>query len=118
MVSFMLLCTFYIHANQNTNVDNDLSESFFMIPSAKETMALKRENVALKSEADALRKRLEATEKVLQLRKEQDLHLRDSIYMATKEVAIFRFLLSIYNISFCNRHSEQLGPLQCLQGRW
>ena len=32
--------------------------------------------------------RLEATERILKLRKEQDLQLRDSIFMATREVCI------------------------------
>jgi hypothetical protein len=33
-----------------------------------------------------MQKRFDATERVLQLRKEQDLHLRDSIFQATREV--------------------------------
>ncbi|KAG6919998.1 hypothetical protein DXG01_013347 [Tephrocybe rancida] len=66
---------------------DELSESFFVIPSGNESspMALKKENVRLKQEAEAMKKRLEATERVLQLRKEQDLQLRDSIFQATKE---------------------------------
>ncbi|KAG6866083.1 hypothetical protein C0991_008835 [Blastosporella zonata] len=65
----------------------ELTESFFVIPSGNEPspMALRKENVRLKAEAEAMKKRLEATERVLQLRKEQDLQLRDSIFQATKE---------------------------------
>ncbi|KAF5386747.1 hypothetical protein D9615_001828 [Tricholomella constricta] len=69
------------------SLGDELSESFFVIPSGNEPTpaALKRENVTLKLEADAMKKRLEATERVLQLRKEQDLQLRDSIFQATRE---------------------------------
>jgi hypothetical protein len=35
-----------------------------------------------------MQKRLDTTERILQLRKEQDLHLRDSIFQATREVII------------------------------
>ena len=35
-----------------------------------------------------MKSRLEATERILKLRKEQDLQLRDSIFMATREVRI------------------------------
>ncbi|KAG6813608.1 hypothetical protein H0H92_009225 [Tricholoma furcatifolium] len=66
---------------------DELSESFFVVPSGNESspMALKRENARLKSEIDVMKKRLEATERVLQLRREQDVQLRDSIFQATKE---------------------------------
>ena len=47
-----------------------------------------------------MKSRLEATERILKLRKEQDLQLRDSIFMATREVRIIipiavNFLFSI-----------------------
>ncbi|RDB24119.1 hypothetical protein Hypma_008789 [Hypsizygus marmoreus] len=66
---------------------DDLTESFLVIPSGNEPSpaTLKKENATLKLEADSLKKRLEATERVLQLRKEQDLQLRESIVQATKE---------------------------------
>ncbi|KAF8061512.1 hypothetical protein FPV67DRAFT_283106 [Lyophyllum atratum] len=66
---------------------DELSESFFVIPSGNEPSpaALKKENLALQLEVDAMKKRLETTERVLQLRKEQDLQLRDSIFQATRE---------------------------------
>lgn len=35
-----------------------------------------------------MKSRLEATERILKLRKEQDLQLRDSIFMATREVRV------------------------------
>jgi regulator of replication initiation timing len=64
-----------------------LSESFFVVPGSDASpAALKRENAALKLENQSLKKRLEAAEKVMQVRKEQDLHLRDSIFQATREV--------------------------------
>ncbi|KAG6889723.1 hypothetical protein C0995_015021 [Termitomyces sp. Mi166 len=66
---------------------DELSESFFVIPSGNEPspITLKKENARLKSETEAMKKRLEATEKIIQLRKEQDLQLRESIVQATKE---------------------------------
>ncbi|GLB35334.1 hypothetical protein LshimejAT787_0208990 [Lyophyllum shimeji] len=69
------------------SLGDELSESFFVIPSGNEPFpaALKKENSALKLEIEAMKKRLEATERVLQLRKEQDLQLRDSIFQATRE---------------------------------
>lgn len=69
---------------------DELSESFFVIPSGSDPspLVLKKENAALKLEVDSMKKRLDATERVLQLRKEQDLQLRDSIFQATKEVCI------------------------------
>lgn len=67
---------------------DELSESFFLIPSDHEPSpaTLKKENNALTAENDSLRRRLEAAEKVLQLRKEQDAQLRDSVYQATREI--------------------------------
>lgn len=55
-------------------------------------MVLKKENALLKVEVENMRKRLEATDRVLQLRKEQDAQLRDSIFLATKEVDIIDYL--------------------------
>ncbi|KAF8921523.1 hypothetical protein CPB85DRAFT_1271190 [Mucidula mucida] len=68
---------------------DELSESFFLIPLDAEPSAssLKKENTTLKSENETLRRRLEAAEKVLQVRKEQDVQLRDSVYQATREIA-------------------------------
>lgn len=65
-----------------------LSESFCLIPSGDEPSpaALKKENTSLRAETAALQKRLKATERMLQMRKEQDVHLRDSIFQATREV--------------------------------
>lgn len=60
-------------------------------------MTLKRENSRLKLEVEMMKKRLLATEKMIQLRKEQDLQLRDSIVQATKEVTR---LLSTSSINF------------------
>lgn len=63
---------------------NELSESFYMIPSDSEPSrsALKKENVSLKQELEAMSKRLAAAERIMQLRKEQDQQLRESIVMA------------------------------------
>ncbi|KAJ7489923.1 hypothetical protein B0H11DRAFT_2010985 [Mycena galericulata] len=66
---------------------DELTESFFLIPSSSDSSpaTLKKDNASLRLEVDLLKKRLEATERILQLRREQDAHLRDSIYQATKE---------------------------------
>ncbi len=71
-------------------IGDELSESFCLVPSGSEPSlaAQKRENAALKAEIEALQSRLEATERVIQLRKDQDLHLRESIVMARREVSI------------------------------
>lgn len=49
---------------------------------------LKKENTSLKADMEAMRKRMAATERILQLRKDQDQQLRDSIYMARREVCL------------------------------
>ncbi|KAJ7721072.1 hypothetical protein DFH07DRAFT_858139 [Mycena maculata] len=66
---------------------DELTESFFLIPSSSDSSpaALKQDNTSLRLEVDLLKKRLEATDRILQLRREQDAHLRDSIFQATKE---------------------------------
>jgi len=62
---------------------DDLSESFCLIPLESDpAMALKKENVSLKHQIEEMQNRLAEAERVLQLRKEQDQLLRDSIVMA------------------------------------
>ena len=63
-------------------------ESFYLVPtdSGVQPAALRRENAKLKSEMESIQKRCEAMERVIQMRKEQDLQLRDSIFQATREV--------------------------------
>ena len=67
---------------------DELSESFFLIPARPETTVsvLKKENASLKAEVDAMQKQLAAADRILQLRKDQDQQLRDSIFMARREV--------------------------------
>lgn len=76
---------------------DELSGSFFLIPTGPEDSpaALKKENTTLKAEISLLKNRLEGTERVLKLRREQDVQLRDSIFQATREVSLF-FSLSVY----------------------
>ncbi|KAJ6455803.1 hypothetical protein C8R45DRAFT_1035758 [Mycena sanguinolenta] len=66
---------------------DELTESFFLIPSSADSSpaALKQDNASLRLEVETLRRKLETTERVLQLRREQDAQLRDSIFLATKE---------------------------------
>ncbi|KAG0705169.1 hypothetical protein DFH29DRAFT_907881 [Suillus ampliporus] len=63
---------------------NELSESFYMIPSDSEPprSVLKKENASLKQDLEAMSRRLVAAERIMQLRKEQDQQLRESIVMA------------------------------------
>ncbi|KAH7916013.1 hypothetical protein BJ138DRAFT_1140485 [Hygrophoropsis aurantiaca] len=64
--------------------NDELSESFCLIPSGSDPspLVLKRENLSLKAEVETMRQRLLTTERILQMRKEQDQQLRDSIVMA------------------------------------
>lgn len=48
-----------------------------------------------------MKSRLEATERILKLRKEQDLQLRDSIFMATREVRIIVSMGVNFLFSLC-----------------
>ncbi|KAK7023719.1 hypothetical protein R3P38DRAFT_2953885 [Favolaschia claudopus] len=66
---------------------DELTESFFLIPSSSDASPaiLKQDNASLRLEVESLKQRLEASQRVLQLRRDQDAQLRDSIYQATKE---------------------------------
>lgn len=72
---------------------DELSGSFFLIQTGSEPSpaALKKENTTLKAEIALVKSRLETTERILKLRREQDVQLRDSIFQATREVK-FSFL--------------------------
>lgn len=69
-------------------IGDDLSESFCLIPCESESAksALMKENVSLKQEIEEMQGRVSKAERVLQLRKEQDQLLRDSIVMARHQV--------------------------------
>ncbi|KIY67716.1 hypothetical protein CYLTODRAFT_431207 [Cylindrobasidium torrendii FP15055 ss-10] len=75
-----------LSAEQQKEVDDlagdELSESFFVIPEPEPSPY-----DALKLENESLRRRLEQMEKILKVRNEQDLQLRDSVYQATREIA-------------------------------
>ena len=79
-----------------SNGGDHLTESFFVIPSSSGSSPqnLNQDNAALRVEIDVLKRRLEATERALQLRREQDVQLRDSIFQATKEVSVVACKLS------------------------
>lgn len=68
-------------------VDDELSESFCLVPEGPEvsTSSLKKANATLKEQMEAMQQRLLQAERVLQMRKEQDLQLRDSIVMARQQ---------------------------------
>lgn len=69
---------------------NELSESFYLIPSDSEPSrsVLKKENASLKQELDAMSKRFTTLERIMHLRKEQDQQLRESIVMARQQVEL------------------------------
>lgn len=85
-------------------IADDLSESFCLIPFESEpaTSMLRKENVSLKQEIEEVQRRLAEAERVIQLRKEQDQLLRDSIVMARHQVGpIFspRLLRRIHTVN-------------------
>jgi hypothetical protein len=94
-------CPFYpshIYSPINSSTVDDLSESFFLIPSSSSAAGVKptapsgpsattlqTENAALKSELQALQKRLAVQEQVLRSRADADRELRASISLAKQE---------------------------------
>lgn len=85
----------YRLADASSSLGDELSESFCLIPglpgahsSPSSSTLLKRENSELKAQIETIQKQLAATERVLKLRKEQDVQLRDSIVMARREVCL------------------------------
>lgn len=103
---------------------DELSESFYFIPSGDEPspLVLKRENYSLKTELEVIRKRLELAERVIQVRKDQDMQLRESIVQATREVSralspllifyITRTLVVTYSPFGVHRRNVRWAP-QC-----
>lgn len=65
----------------------DLTESFFMIE-ATEPAHLKKENKKLKEELEMTQKRLETMDRIVQMRKDRDMQLQESIHIARKHVRI------------------------------
>jgi len=68
--------------------DDDLAESFFVIPSGDEKNQLKKENAALKAEISTLQNQLSEMKVVLKMRQDKDNALRDNILHARREVRI------------------------------
>ena len=66
--------------------DDDLAESFFVIPSGDEKDKLRKENGALKVEVSALQNQLSEMKVVLKMRQDKDNTLRDNILHARREV--------------------------------
>lgn len=65
--------------------DDDLAESFFVIPSGDEKQRLKKENTSLKAEVSTLRSQLSEMNTVLKMRQDKDNALRDNILHARRE---------------------------------
>jgi hypothetical protein len=85
------VCPFRQQAFNEYYTGDDLSGSFFLIPSGSEPgpVALRKENTELRNEIAAMQERLTATEQLLRLRKEQDTQLRNSIFEVCDEMATF-----------------------------
>ena len=66
--------------------DDDLAESFFVIPSGDEKNKLKKENATLKTEISTLQDQLSEMKVVLKMRQDKDNALRDNILHARREV--------------------------------
>ena len=66
--------------------DDDLAESFFVIPSGDEKSKLRKENAALKAEISTLQNQLSEMKAILKMRQDKDNALRDNILHARREV--------------------------------
>lgn len=66
--------------------DDDLAESFFVIPSGDEKNKLRKENATLKAEISTLQNQLSEMKVVLKMRQDKDNALRDNILHARREV--------------------------------
>lgn len=62
-----------------------MAESFFMIE-ATGPASLKKENAKLKEELEKTQKRLETMDRIVQMRKDRDMQLQESIHVARKHV--------------------------------
>lgn len=65
--------------------DDDLAESFFVIPSGDEKQKLRKENATLKAEISTLRDQLSEMNAILKMRQDKDNALRDNILHARRE---------------------------------
>ena len=66
--------------------DDDLAESFFVIPSGDEKDKLRKGNAALKAEVSTLQNQLNEMKGILKIRQDKDNALRDNILHARREV--------------------------------
>lgn len=101
-------------------IADDLSESFCLIPFESEPAAsvLRRENVSLKQEIEGMQRRLTEAERAIQLRKEQDQLLRDSIVMARHQAGpIFspHLLHCIHTVNSVSQAQRAMGTSLVLQ---
>lgn len=69
-------------------LDDDLAESFFVIPSGDEKRALRKENTALKAELSTLQNKFSEMNAILKMRQDKDNVLRDNILHARREVRL------------------------------
>jgi hypothetical protein len=91
------LCTRLDIAYLYCSLGSDLAESFYFIPSTNTVRTsgsstapaadvhLRKENASLKADIEAMQRRLAQTERVLQMRREQDQQLKDSIVLARQQ---------------------------------
>ena len=67
-----------------------MADSFCLVPSKPDPSiaTLKKENAIMKAQLEEERRKLAAAERILKQRQEQDVHLRESIMLARKEVRV------------------------------
>jgi hypothetical protein len=68
--------------------DDDLAESFFVIPTGDEKQKLGRENTVLKAEISTLQNKLSEMNTILKMHQDKDNVLRDNILNARREVRL------------------------------
>lgn len=79
------ICVVSVSSDMESS-DDDLAESFFVIPSGDEKNKLRKENAALKAEISTLQNQLGEVKVILKMRQDKDNALRDNILHARREV--------------------------------
>ena len=70
--------------------EDDLAESFFVVPSGDEKQKLSKENTVLKAEISTLQNKLSEMNTILKMRQDKDNVLRDNILHARREVCLVK----------------------------
>jgi hypothetical protein len=89
--------------------DDDLAESFFVVPSGDEKQKLSKENTVLKAEISTLQNKLNEMNTILKVRQDKDNALRDNILHARREVRLVE-------VQFRSRSSSHLQAQRVMTG--